>query len=564
MRQHRNRTAISSGGTRRRPAWTAAILLALAAAAPGGLRITDMGGRKDADYAPDPVRVPIFQAAYGTGGNTSVRNNGAKVLARYWKDDPEDGYYQRNRDLGQVFTAETTFKLDAIVLRTGPADGAVRSGAPGAAMFLQLFRVTGEPKLNDNGTRGADRAEHGFNLAFSRLDDYIEGVEYESIAVLTGGRFPGFPVTRGPEGDPSGQRRWMRWDLTGEHDGMLCEAGKRYAFLVGFAEPCTTPGRNRAFTLLNNNRATSNSRPPSLTDAINPYHGGWGIRREGDGTLPPWRWTVKGIDKGEPNDPAADARALARPPDGADRRTALRQSLFPDGRGHYRLPPSSDGWPDVDTYRDHVFYIEIAPDHSIPASRDACVQRGKAGGADADAPRLGARTDKARKTWLAFDLSPLGARETIRAAELVLTPAEPVENVQAGSTLEVHALTAPAEEDWPEALRFAAAPGNAPSSGWKLRAGKTTRLASVAVPRIGRDEIGLRTVRIELDAGAVDADGDGKVTLIVVMKDTATPAAARSTVWFHSRDAPGAPAPTLNLITAGASSGAGGKVGGDR
>jgi len=39
-----------------------------------------------------------------------------------------------------------------ITLRTGPADNAIGDGAPGAAVSLQIFSVTGEPSINKNGT----------------------------------------------------------------------------------------------------------------------------------------------------------------------------------------------------------------------------------------------------------------------------------------------------------------------------------------------------------------------------------------------------------------------------
>ena len=352
-----------------------ACLAALPAAA--GLVVRDLGSREQDAYTPDPALVPIMQTEFGTGGNTSVRNNGPKELENHWKSDPEDGYYQRNRDLGQVFTAQTTFKLDAIVLRTGPDDGAVRAGAPGAPVFIQFFEVTGTPTINDNGTPNPP-AEHGWNMNLPRLDDYIEGVSYHSVAVIKGGTFPDIPVTE--RGGKAGRRRWMRWDLTGEHEGMTFEAGKRYAFMVGFSHEGNTAGASRAFTLLNDNSAAGNPAEPSLTEDANPYPGGWAIRREGDGTLPPWRWTVDGIDRGSEDDPAADSKAIEHPPtDPEDHREALSQSRFPDGDAHYELKPSSDGWPDVDTYRDHVFYLETAPDDSLSAAKDACVEGGYEG-----------------------------------------------------------------------------------------------------------------------------------------------------------------------------------------
>jgi hypothetical protein len=36
-----------------------------------------------------------------------------------------------------------------------------------------------------------------------------------------------------------------------------------------------------------------------------------------------------------------------------------RESVFADGEGRYKLSPTTDGYPDVDTYRDHEFYLEV-------------------------------------------------------------------------------------------------------------------------------------------------------------------------------------------------------------
>jgi hypothetical protein len=268
------------------------------------------------------------------GGNTSVRNNGVGHLK--WKTD---GYYQRNRDLGQVFTPERTFRLDAIVLRTGPDDNAVKSGAPHADVFIQFFEVLGTPRINDNGTpQGAD-AKHGFS-ANHRCDDFVEGVAYRELWLVSGGNFPDILPTRDRDdnrvnGD-AGQLVYMRWDLTGR-DEVTFAAGRRYAFMVGF----TTPGRGRAFTLANANRAGVDAAP-RLTDSHDRYQGGWGLRREGDGTLPP---TMHPGDN-PPRDNSLDLRLL-------------NESLFGSGWARYSLPPTTDGYPDVDTYRDLEFYLEV-------------------------------------------------------------------------------------------------------------------------------------------------------------------------------------------------------------
>jgi hypothetical protein len=297
---------------------------------PGGLKVTALGKI----YTPAPGRVPISQSRADMGGNTSVRNNDADHLI--WK---EAGYYQRNRDLGQVFTAEKAFFLDAIVLRTGPAASAVKAGTPGAKVFVQFFEVVGTPRINDNGTPLGDKARHGFSTNH-RCDDYLEGIRYEPIRLIKGGVFPDIPPTRDWEGNvvdgDAGKLVYMRWDLLGA-DEIVCQAGQRYAFMIGFEEP----GVERAFTLANRNAASAGA-VGSLTDASDAYHGGWGLRREGDGSLPP---TMIGGDL-----PPARARL---------REKVLAESLYADGAKRYALAPTTDGYPDVDTYRDQEFYLEV-------------------------------------------------------------------------------------------------------------------------------------------------------------------------------------------------------------
>jgi hypothetical protein len=71
------------------------------------------------------------------------------------------------------------------------------------------------------------------------------------------------------------------------------------------------------------------------------YQGGWGLRREGDGTLPPTMFP----GAKPPNDPTHLAQLH-------------REALFAEGSSRDSLSPTADGFPDVDTYRDLEFYIE--------------------------------------------------------------------------------------------------------------------------------------------------------------------------------------------------------------
>lgn len=305
-----------------------------------GLEVTALGKH----YQPDPKQVMIFQSQANTGGNTSVRNTDSAHLE--WK---KQGYFQRNRDLGQVFTAKRDSRLEAIVLRTGPDTGAVLSGAPGAKVFLQFFEVAGAPRIHDNGTPPGTEARHGFSKNH-RCDDFLTGVEYRPLLVVTGGVFPELPPTRDFQGESNGTAEgrmvYLRWRLEGEARPRF-EAGKRYAFMVGFEEP----GRERGFTLANANAASVNE-PPRLNDAHDRYQGGWGLRREGDGTLPPTMFPGP------------------QPPGEAARLQRLRtEALFAEGESRFRLSPTTDGFPDVDTYRDMEFYLEesIARQSSQPS-----------------------------------------------------------------------------------------------------------------------------------------------------------------------------------------------------
>lgn len=284
-------------------------------------------------YSPDPRRVIVQQTRADAGGSTSIRNVDADHLE--WKPQ---GYFQRNRDLGQVFTAPRDFSLAAVVVRTGPSDAAVGMGAPGARVFVEFFEVLGDPILDDNGTPQGSEATHGFSKNH-RCDDFLRGVEYRPFLVVRGGVFPNLPPTRNannePTGDSTGKLTYLRWRFTDVVRPRFA-AGKRYAMVFGIEEP----GEARTFTLANANAAGVNA-PARLGDAHDPYPDGWAIRREGDGSRPP-------IMVPGPNPPQDDTLL----------QQLLRQSLFTDGAARFLLAPGTDGYPDVDTYRDLEFYLE--------------------------------------------------------------------------------------------------------------------------------------------------------------------------------------------------------------
>jgi hypothetical protein len=275
--------------------------------------------------------VTEYQSEANLGGNTSVRNVDLESLK--WKTQ---GYFQRNRDLGQIFIPKKDTEVRSIVTRTGPAESAVLYNTPGAKVFLQFFEIKGEPVINDNGTPQGTSSTHGFSTNH-RTDDFIEGIEYISLPTIYRGIFPqDIPVTKNEVGDVlgnDGRLYYFRWIF---NEPLFFEANKRYGFIMGLLEPGTGYG----FTLANANKA-SVSDVPSLDDRHTPYKGGWCFRREGDGTLPPTMYP------GE------------NPPDSENLVHLLQsESMFEEGVSRFLLSPTSDGFPDVDTYRSYEFYIE--------------------------------------------------------------------------------------------------------------------------------------------------------------------------------------------------------------
>lgn len=279
------------------------------------------------DYRPDPARVPpgLHAAAADRAGSTSIRNVPKAELA--WKDK---GYFERNRDLGQVFNLPPgrDRAVEAVVVRTGNSERAVWPGAPGAILTLQFLRVEGEPRIDDNGTSRSSgrRPDHGLSGQY-RADDRIIGVRYIPIASASGGRFPALTLA-------DGRLRHLRLSL-GAGERVVLSGGGRYAFLVGIAAPASAAG----FTLGNHNQAGSDADGELLRDPNGlPW---WGIRREGDGVFPPRQ--VPGAA------PPEDAEAMRR------------QAMLPGGEDRFAQPPGSEGYPDVDTYRTLAFAVELAP-----------------------------------------------------------------------------------------------------------------------------------------------------------------------------------------------------------
>ncbi len=285
-----------------------------------------------------------------TGGNTSIRNVDTGNLV--WKGDPKEngfGYFQRNRDLGQVFNIPNgkDVTIDALILRTSRGNNAVMTGAIGAELSIVFYEVTipapSAFRINENGTIKGNRAKHGFDHQFNRADDFIEGVNYTFLKHFKGGVFPTIPPTnqyvydRGkgePFGEQDGHLRFFRCDFRAT-DELTLKAGKRYAFIIGF----TQPAKDRGLALAISTEVHTKEPATFVEDALGKIR--WGIRREGDGTLPPSMVSL--------NEPPKDAPVLNK---------LMRESIF--AKDHYtQLQPTTDGYPDVDTYRTLQFYFEV-------------------------------------------------------------------------------------------------------------------------------------------------------------------------------------------------------------
>ena len=326
------------------------------------LEITDLGR----DYTPQRTVPGLHHVPPDdeiTPGNTSIRRLG--VAHATWKGNNSangQGYYRRDRDLGQVFTVPASLpepvRVDALVLRVGMGDRAVGpiAGAPVHVQFFEVMESEEGLGIDQNGTPPGTEATHGWDLSFNRADDFVTGAVYHPLPPSDAAPLPDLPMTTrkgynadGQVTDPEpGHLTYLRFDLAGGDEPVL-QPGKRYAFLIGFAEP----GHERHLGLANDTIVRDNSiydreNPPSFVVDANG-HPTWGIRREGNGALPPKM-------NGELHPPAP----------GPARDAALDDSVFADDHA-MTLTPSSDGYPDVDTYRVFVFALEL---HAAPGVAD--------------------------------------------------------------------------------------------------------------------------------------------------------------------------------------------------
>jgi hypothetical protein len=337
--------------TRRSRAPLAAIAFLLAASHPAAapaeaLSPAILRTGLDVSIVPAPPAGPELRLAqpYGRRGPTSIRHRLVEGEPRRSRSpnpaDPNGGrFYARDRDLGQTFTVpadSTPFRLEAVTLRVGPVsadfDGTLADARERGEVFLQLFEVSGEPVVHDNGTTGevlvSKAYPHPATMALA--DDYITGETYRTLLVARGGRLPrhfelGDENSGGPESGSKGSL--LRFDL-GAAGAPVLQPGRRYAFLVGFEKA----GPTMALPLDNwDYLNTSGATPEQVRHGA--YAGGHAIRREG--RVPePWN----NLDRAFSDDPSQ-----ARFPDSFTERLAQQ--------------PGTWGRPDVDTYRDLVFWI---------------------------------------------------------------------------------------------------------------------------------------------------------------------------------------------------------------
>lgn len=276
----------------------------------------------------------------GRKGPTSIRHfppASRELSTSPNPSDPKGGrFFKRDRDLGQTFTVpgEVPVRLRRVCLRVGPVSDGSCAGAAGAKVSMQFFTVTGEAVLHDNGTNApgltVSKGYPGNPLA----DDYLTGETYTHLAVARGGALPQELRTGGGNtGQPTAESDGTVLGFT-VADGPVLQPGQRYAFLVMLDEPDAAralPLDNWDF--INIRRAT----PEQLRSG--PYAGGHAIRREGS-MHTPWQDPLA-FDQGE-----AGRAAAAFPAEFASR---------------LAVPPGTWGRPDVDTWRDLVFWIEGEP-----------------------------------------------------------------------------------------------------------------------------------------------------------------------------------------------------------
>lgn len=297
-----------------------------------------------------PTNVIASYGGFDKGGNTSIAfdavdaykwSGATPFKADSWgyftKEGREVPYIKRDRDLGQTFLYEglSPRVLKTITVSTGYGSNVVRPMMYGKPVSIQIFEVNGTAVLNDNGSGGLIEAFHGFphnrpgdSISPSR-DDYYSGETFTSLAVFTGGKFPskkdfGFSENAViAPGDSLLKGRLLQFFLPPGRP-LILQPGKTYAFLIMI----DNMGLDCGFTLANHYTGY--------------YKGGHAIRRDGNGVFPP----VAAMPLKHFKDPK--------------NKKAYRSAHFPsDFEQRTRIVPGTNGYPDVDTWRDLFFAVEV-------------------------------------------------------------------------------------------------------------------------------------------------------------------------------------------------------------
>lgn len=205
--------------------------LLLAASASADLVITLTGSE------PEGRAVKISKPVKGQSSSTSAR----------FKTNKAEG--ETDRDFGQTFTTgDDGFYLDRVTLKLGTQP--IAPSVFGARVLVQLFEVSGDAVVNDNGTKTGKVADWCDD---PRVDDFIEGETYISEAITRLGQMPAFMIP--------GQLVVLNFRTT---DRLKLKPKTQYGFLFMFDE--SAPDRAISFA----------------TNYWSDYAGGHAIRREGD------------------------------------------------------------------------------------------------------------------------------------------------------------------------------------------------------------------------------------------------------------------------------------------
>lgn len=294
---------------------------------------------------PPTANIVAFYEGMDSGtGNTSLefdsnisikssKLRGGEAFGYFNQRGEEIAYIKRNRDLGQTFHIEANEPktLQSIIVSTNHGTNAVRNKMYGQRLSVQIFEVEGVPRLNKNNTDTTE-ALHGFphDRVGKRIeperDDFLEGEYFKTVGVVTGGIFPtkkDFGIDENEELTPNHPKLKGRLlEFSFANSNILLQPQKTYAFMVMIDEA----GAERGFALANH--------------YYGKYPSGHGIRRDGSGKFPPVPFDIQ------------------KPIDSPENQKAVEDARFPtDFKKRTAIQPGTNGYPDVDTYRDLFFYV---------------------------------------------------------------------------------------------------------------------------------------------------------------------------------------------------------------